>query len=54
MDARRARINRRCATADAVLRRADGGAASTFARLGGPEAFPGLEQRVDALAHGTA
>jgi hypothetical protein len=54
VNARRARINRRCATADAVLRRADGGAASTFARLGGPAAFPGLEQRVDALAHGTA
>ena len=53
VDARRARINQRCADAETVLRRADAGAAATFARLGGPEAFPGLEQRVDALAHGT-
>ena len=54
VDARRARINERCAAADGLLRQADRNAAGTFARLGGDAAFPGLAQRVDALAHGTA
>lgn len=54
VNGRRARINDRCAAADGRLRRADQDAAGAFTRLGGEAAFPGLEQRVDALAHGTA
>jgi hypothetical protein len=54
VEARRARINERCATAERLLRQADRSAAGTFARLGGDAAFPGLEQRVDALARGAA
>ena len=54
VDGRRARINARCAAAETLLRRADQGALDTYARLGGAEALPGLQQRVDALARGAA